>query len=1145
MMSSPSSLKLTTKKAVHVIIVSAVVAALCAMSFVSTYSWADTGPQYPGITVSKEHKPGNLAVQERVDPHLTMPDGSPHPCAGRYLLYHAHVDSTYATYYQGKFTIMVVAGTAVVPADQVCMRVGPDANSAGVTRSHFIVTKDPALSFLGKPGSVLWYAPQDNPDFKWLPVWAGLGAFDAHHELSVPKDIKNGQVSIALDSVKGPGDVNVFNYFDDETDPDWRAIRIYSSTDPKYKSYKHFVGSHAHVGWTFSKAGIYDLNWQASATKTDDTAIETPVTPVRWLVGTDKDVGLPQGTTKRAYAITTGPRQILAMRGLHDPAGPHVDYGDGLGAGTSEPTQPGEPDKPKPDKPEDPQPEPTQPEQPAPGQPGSSSGSDVDKPTPEQPGSGAGEPPVWDKESSTNQIQKKIGETTGLMYPQIYYLRPNDKSKIAFHAASPSEKEYKSWKSGFLFPDTGLTCAAKNSDNQGFYDNTHGGWLWSSALSDDDATKAPRIIIDPKNFPNLKPGGKIIIQRATATIPSGAQAMFGRWEGLGSKRHFVPIYNSKSKTDVPMEISGDKPVAWDMVFTKPGIYDFFFFVDYEIEGRKQLGEVSFYVIVGNEAINHALSHARKGATVEGGIPNDYPLDSMKGYSCNADGAIVAPGTEGDNADSPENGSSSDGGKESDPQPGADSGPDNANTDSDNGTHPASEDGTKPDNTTEPTPGGKPEPKPEPAPKPGAEDDVKPTPGNVDTPDSGTTHELKPPVEPKPEAGDKPAPESKPESAPKPGETPEVKPVALADEIVVDKAAVLKKLQSIWKKKVPVGIVSEGHMDIGLLQKKNGQIFAALKDSARPELRLRPSGSFVVTVPSSTRRLIPTDFPGYSDFEDKARTGWYTLPQIQKPGVPWLGFSTDSVNPSQFLGDSTVYVTQKVVEAPVDARVVVGHSTLWGFAAVMDTKTGKSTYRMPLPAHDHPVMYFNKPGGYIVDYTFEFQSQDGKTRTQVIRVNYLVGDNAVSIADSLVDAGGAQPEFVDLSDVIMDGSVPKDQPVQPGKESSRPTDSGNSSKPGADSTKPAVSGGDAKPGEESVEPAGKPTAPAGKPTQSSNSGKPVKPSGKPSVPVDSPSVPKPGSDTSKPAVSGGDAKPGEEPVEPAGKPTAPAGKPTQS
>ena len=244
------------------------------------------------------------------DPKAT-PDAQgkvPHICAGKKLLHHSHVDAAYVTEIAGKMDISVVDGQSVVenPAS-VCVRLAPDARAEdGVEVSRWVVPGKSLFAFLGKPGDIIWRAPQEQID-NWRPVWAGIGAFDTAHEKVLPDYIKNGTVALSLLQAEGPGKVEV-----------WRTIGQKEltrglSTSENLPPLQLKIGAHGHWNWTFTKAGAYQLRFQASYEDVNKGQTATAPRDITWLVGSDAEVGLKPGTTSSVGEIKVSAEDLRAQ----------------------------------------------------------------------------------------------------------------------------------------------------------------------------------------------------------------------------------------------------------------------------------------------------------------------------------------------------------------------------------------------------------------------------------------------------------------------------------------------------------------------------------------------------------------------------------------------------------------------------------------------------------------------------------------------------------------------------------------------------------------------------------------------------------------------------------------------------------------
>ncbi|MHC9567625.1 choice-of-anchor M domain-containing protein [Corynebacterium diphtheriae] len=262
------------------------------------------------------HKKGEPAFGVTIPKGTTYRDSDdkevPHPCVDRKIGYQGHFDALYGTYNYSvkepatglpKLELMAVDGQQVVPQESLCFRLPPDAGEDGEELSRIRIPDDEEFSFLGKPGDIVWYAPQNIPFANGhRPIWAGIGAFDPHHEPkgkdSIPAHLDKNMY-FELTKFSGPGDVNVFFKNNSRKEVE----RIFSSNDEELKTIEYEMGSHGHFNWTFSKPGIYELTWEAYV---KNGAFKVKTEPVRqiWLVGSDEEVGLPEGTTTNLNKIT-------------------------------------------------------------------------------------------------------------------------------------------------------------------------------------------------------------------------------------------------------------------------------------------------------------------------------------------------------------------------------------------------------------------------------------------------------------------------------------------------------------------------------------------------------------------------------------------------------------------------------------------------------------------------------------------------------------------------------------------------------------------------------------------------------------------------------------------------------------------------
>lgn len=214
---------------------------------------------------------------------------SPVMAVDRKLLYRTHVDAAHLAWEDGALAMKVIDGATPVSPDSVYVRLGPDADRSGKEVSRIRVPDKPGYSFLGKPGDIVWSAPQALLD-DHAPVWPGFGVGTFPEELL--RTVRPETTRIELVSVSGPGDMHVYSASVS------RPNVMFSSVGTAHRAQYMAPGSHGHFSWAFSKPGRYDLTWRGSVTNRDGTVLSSPPAVVSWLVGPDEAVGLPAGTTK-------------------------------------------------------------------------------------------------------------------------------------------------------------------------------------------------------------------------------------------------------------------------------------------------------------------------------------------------------------------------------------------------------------------------------------------------------------------------------------------------------------------------------------------------------------------------------------------------------------------------------------------------------------------------------------------------------------------------------------------------------------------------------------------------------------------------------------------------------------------------------
>lgn len=112
------------------------------------------------------------------------------------------------------------------------------------------------MADVGKPGEVYYTAPR-TPGGNQDPIWWGYGA-----DVQLPaEEFAGGVASMDLLAVEGPGEVELFADYGDESGPE----RLLGTGPVSPKSVKLHKGLHTHNSTLFTKPGRYVLTYRSTA----------------------------------------------------------------------------------------------------------------------------------------------------------------------------------------------------------------------------------------------------------------------------------------------------------------------------------------------------------------------------------------------------------------------------------------------------------------------------------------------------------------------------------------------------------------------------------------------------------------------------------------------------------------------------------------------------------------------------------------------------------------------------------------------------------------------------------------------------------------------------------------------------------------
>lgn len=195
----------------------------------------------------------------------------------------AHVDSPHAFWEDGNFVLRSHTGNYPFKRIEDTVNwIGKGWYYGKQNTYIFRVPENETYRFLGKPGTLLYRAPQ-LPDMNtYAPIWLGMGA-----DRDIPTDnFRDQNFTLDLLGVNGPGKVEFFGSGDATY-----AYRMLSSHDPKYRSYWMTAGTHTHNDTTFTKPGRYEITYRVSARTTAGQLIQSPPQTMSYQVGGTNPAG--------------------------------------------------------------------------------------------------------------------------------------------------------------------------------------------------------------------------------------------------------------------------------------------------------------------------------------------------------------------------------------------------------------------------------------------------------------------------------------------------------------------------------------------------------------------------------------------------------------------------------------------------------------------------------------------------------------------------------------------------------------------------------------------------------------------------------------------------------------------------------------
>lgn len=214
------------------------------------------------------------------------------------------------------------------------------------------------------------------------------------------------------------------------------------------------------------------------------------------------------------------------------------------------------------------------------------------------------------------------------------------------------------------------------------------------------------------------------------------------------------------------------------------------------------------------------------------------------------------------------------------------------------------------------------------------------------------------------------------------------------------------------------VIDQGHVDLGFVMTEDGPQLLA-RDDSQVQPVWRRLDDVVFQVGDSALQALPEN----DEFEfvgAGADDSVWVVPQVEAPGVPWLGWNTQSptlqdqvdrgvtmeVTGHSGDGEAALFLQNGGLEPP---------TILWS-----TTGAGEGDFWVDLNTHTHANWTFSQPGTHLVELTVSAELVGGETVTASQAVRFAVGDSASTDdafgaslpadagADSAESASGARP-----------------------------------------------------------------------------------------------------------------------------------------
>ncbi len=186
------------------------------------------------------------------------------------------------------------------------------------------------------------------------------------------------------------------------------------------------------------------------------------------------------------------------------------------------------------------------------------------------------------------------------------------------------------------------------------------------------------------------------------------------------------------------------------------------------------------------------------------------------------------------------------------------------------------------------------------------------------------------------------------------------------------------------------VLDDGHVDIGPRLVDDSFTLLVHDDSVIPSV-WRPLEDTVMHVGDDAIQTVPDD-PTYAFLGVDPGTDVYVVPQVQRPGVVWVGWNSQDPEVMEAI-DRGLTLTLLGVEGPgqmtmyLQSGVLGDPEVLW-----RSTAEERQSIWVEVNTHTHANWVFTEPGTYLVQVEVSADLVGGEAVTDVRILRFAVGDS---------------------------------------------------------------------------------------------------------------------------------------------------------